>query len=141
MSLNVKRINQLADYLEAETEFQDLEAGPRNARTMTQFNMSRFEFNCGAPACIAGHACTLFRNPIRRALDLTHRNGPLYLTLDTPGMATKLLGLSHSQAGTLFTPSRLPDNFNGYNSITPKVAAAVLRHLAKTGEVDWSVSC
>lgn len=67
--------------------------------------------NCGTIACIGGWTERLF-----------------------PGVeASETLGLTGSQARALFYP-------DGHFDATPDKAVAVLRHLAETGEVDWSIA-
>lgn len=47
------------------------------------------------------------------------------------------LGISAPDARKLFVPTELLGSFT---KIKPDEAVAVLRHLAKTGEVDWSIA-
>ena len=77
--------------------------------------------NCGTVACIAGWADKV----------LTGRDPDVH----SSDYAQGLLGLSAEQAIDLFVPSDWAKN-----TITPAHAVAVLRNLAETGEVDWSVS-
>lgn len=78
---------------------------------MTGFNMA--EWHCGTVGCIGGWAEYLFADEARESLGITLR-----------------------MASDLFWP----DDVGPYVEITPLQAAAVLRNLAATGEVDWSVS-
>lgn len=86
---------------------------------------------CGTVACIAGTACALM-HPRTRAHTLVKKSSGWELCpFDEAG---EYLGLSMEDAEDLFIPGN-----EDINSITPAHAVAVLRHLAETGEVDWSV--
>lgn len=73
---------------------------------------------CGTPACIAGHV-------------VGHGHQPTW------DAARDILGLTDKQAYPLFAACPL-----GFFSEAPTNAhaAACLRHLAKTGEVDWAAT-
>ena len=75
---------------------------------------------CGAPACIAGHATWLagMWNPYGRII----------------ARAAEWLGLDKRQACPLF--EAIPQGMDDVK-LTPRDAAATLRHLAETGEVRW----
>lgn len=76
--------------------------------------------NCGTVACIGGWTEAVLGDPVR---DL--------------GKAGELLQLDPDRAGMLFCP----DGWHTDNAkFTTARAVAVLRHLAETGEVDWSVA-
>lgn len=78
--------------------------------------------NCGTIGCIAGWAASVAKGSI--------------IDDDASGdKAGKFLGLSGFQRMELFVPSGWLDN-----NVTSSKAVAVLRHLAETGEVDWSVA-
>lgn len=81
---------------------------------------------CGSVACIAGWAIALEQQAIPN------------LKEDPFVKATAILGLPSARASKLFAPE-CGDADGGYYTATPVEAARVLRHLAKTGEVDWSV--
>lgn len=90
-----------------------------------EFDMSNWglERDCGFVGCLAGHACILFRNK---------------LPATGPGIRTRaetLLGLTPETSLELFVPS--PSS--GGMQASPSEAARVLRHLAGTGIVDWSI--
>lgn len=76
---------------------------------------------CGTAACIGGHAEILF-NPSNIGGFVDN--------------AAELLGLDHDTADALFFPVYYKRR---WDRITRAKAARVLRHLAKTGNVDWSV--
>lgn len=120
-TLQVDRIRHLADVIEAQphTELND----------STGFNMSDWTHNCGTPSCICGWANHLRNESEGRTVMLA-----------SPREAGRWLGFDDDddRRYVLFKPSTIdPDN---WNAITPAHAAAVLRHLADTGVVDWSVS-
>lgn len=83
--------------------------------------------DCGAVACIAGHAALLF----------TATEGESVADdVNVEQRAMNWLGLDLDQADALFVPSRLPAGIS-YRNITAKEAARVCEHLRDTGEVDW----
>lgn len=116
--MNTDRIRQLADIIERQ---------PHTPITAESgFNMDNWTHDCGTPACICGWA-----NSVQNELNGTeHRIG-------SPMHARNWLGLTTEQGEDLFRPFGI-DNLL-WDSITPTHAAAVLRHLADTGKVDWSV--
>lgn len=80
---------------------------------------------CGTVACIGGHAEILWGGEDAE-----------YLGDDSAAAdAADKLGLDMEAAFELFYPTGIAD----YNRITAKRAARVLRRLAKTGVVDWSI--
>ncbi len=92
------------------------------------FDMGTFAENeCGTPACIAGW---LVRN---------NREEFLASDLDTTGFGAKKLSLTSNEAHRLFMFGSDMPKFSIFDANT-KQAAKVLRHLAATGEVDWSVA-
>ena len=74
--------------------------------------------NCGTVACIAGWTNAVFKNA----------------SPHTPA-AAGYLGLEADQADELFCPEGWMDG-----DIKPEQAVRTLRHLAVSGEVDWSVA-
>lgn len=98
------------------------------------FSMGRVH-ECGTPACIAGHGLALFGCKLRG------EGWGLSATDDLTLQA--MLGLSEIQTSELFEP-QLEDHGvefdagpGSFEYITSNHAAACLRHLAATGEVDW----
>jgi hypothetical protein len=82
--------------------------------------------HCGTVACIAGWA-----EAVRLNTSTFDNDGGV------PDRSQEYLGLDQDQADVLFY------GFGGWNDLTqisPDEAVAVLRHLAETGKVDWSVS-
>ncbi len=117
-TINAKRISSLALHLQGQPQ--------------SIFDMNRYRFNCGTPACIAGHACHRFMQ------------FPDYRRVRTPRQvhrtAAKLLGLTRRQARQLFTPRTRPwffFNFAPYPQVTPDDVSSVLLNLAATGQVQW----
>jgi hypothetical protein len=119
--MNTDHIRHLADVIERQPH-TDLNAP-------TGFCMTNWTHNCGTPACIAGWA------------NFVQDDGDLYL--GDISAAARWLGITRSQAGELFAPDENLCEEDGplflWSDITPTHAAAVLRHLADTGCVDWSV--
>lgn len=82
---------------------------------------------CSTVACIAGWAYSI-SHPRRNIRSLAG-------TTTISEGAAHWLGLDDDTAMDLFVPTEIYD----FATITPAHAVAVLRHLAETGEVDWSV--
>ena len=138
MNLRRENVLALADHVEglADSRYEDREG----------FYMSTLKHKCGTPACIAGWAAWLSGDRGNK-----RRHARWFRGLDGGGTlraAREWLGLdsvSHV-SHDLFTPTATYSE--GYSfqvetpdaegHITPRHAAAVLRHLAETGEVDWT---
>ena len=127
MKLNIEVINQLADVIEQCEEVEQRlhkwgMVGPA-------FNMQKAHYRCGAPACLIGHNASM-HGRTRTALF-----GNLEIADD--------LGITEKQADELTAPQHdYADYYVNPGSqgfITKDHAAAVLRHLADEGVVDWSI--
>lgn len=123
-NVNVENILKVAEYLD------DLPDPSQFSMNYYQwFNCSILAQNghaCGAPACIAGYACYVHNR--EAFFEEAHSN------------ACELFGLSFGDGNELFTPT----DHNGrarlrHYEINNKQAAQLLRHLATTGSVDWSI--
>ncbi len=146
--MNVDRINQLADYLDTDPD---------------GFRMCQYYNACGTPACIAGHTSFIFKDEARwevtipKILHMVEGDNLEYVlaleSLDNGEsivrenhyfVAQLLLDLDPDSAHDLFIPMTSQGDYSVTNKdadnyITSRHAAAVLRHLAKTGKVDWSL--
>ncbi|RUU80484.1 hypothetical protein [Mesorhizobium sp. M7A.F.Ca.MR.362.00.0.0] len=115
--MNAERILMLADVIEG------LPHGAVEDRAseapLESFNMGKW--HCGTVGCIAGWAAHVFGGQM----------------VDPAWTGRLVLGLDSDLADDLFTP---PYDYGKYDKITPKDAAKVLRNLAETGEVDWSLA-
>ena len=113
--MNSERILELADIIEAQP---DVPSG-----APAGFNMKWVHHSCGTPSCIAGWAETLEWSTGNLGQDL---------------------GVTLARADDIIMPISREAHFRaepdrpGY--ITAAHAAAMLRNLARTGEVDWSVT-
>lgn len=131
------RIKELAAHLK-KCEWSS--AGPGKAEDNSHFRLARWQFDCGAPGCIAGHAVALFGNLQRLPSD---EAGPSIFR-----QAKELLDLTAFEANRLFIPDdthssggvsfRLFED-RGLSDIAPKEAAKVLEYLAETGAVEWDI--
>lgn len=93
----------------------------------------KFVAQCGAAACTAGWTIAIFEP---RALVK-----PIGFLDNALVRAASLLSLNYDQACDLFTPmSETMRDGTEAMSAGPKQAAKVVRHLAETGKVDWSVA-
>lgn len=110
--MDVERIRELADVIERLPHTTpDADHG---------FSMEVYEHPCGTPACIAGWAAHVY-------------NVADHVFPEQNGAAA--LGMTVEEAAPLFEPL----DVCYWSEITPAHAAAVLRNLANTGEIDWSV--
>ena len=140
--MNVERILQLADTVESlepayrvtRSRLED-EDGEELTDFTNRFLMSRFRFACGSPACIAGWAAWL-ANQQKDVPGDTWDRAKKYLELDNEDMALHLFAPSPID-GVVGADMMATSNSSKF--ITPNRAAAVLRNLAETGEVDWSI--
>lgn len=104
---------------------------------------------CGTTACIAGWA-SLHVTKEGTLLSKGRTSNEIYEVadeLDGTDLSTyataaqNILGLDDDQAALLFEPMNFGDHGNhDWDEVTPRQAAKVLRHLVKTGDVDWGVA-
>lgn len=120
--MNIENIHRLADYLDTLNEVAP-----------ARFNMNQWyaEHPCGTIGCIAGHAMVLL-DP--RGAQWNWK----------PYNAAEHLGLVCNQlerSVELFTPDEdiLRECGLDYRGVRANHAAKVLRHLAATGKVDWTI--
>ena len=136
-TLNVERLNELADYIDGtkhiqfDTAFNQAVCKRTPRKPQKWFNMSAwFQVvrrknragvyqECGTTGCIAGWARQLYAGG----------KGDAFNT------AKDLLGLTWDQADDLFYTRGIRRK----SLVSPHRAAKVLRRLAKTGKVDWSI--
>lgn len=95
--------------------------------------------NCGTVACIAGYSYAI-KHPRKSAAGIIAlEDRRVALEDDTIIVeAREFLGLPREDANALFFPDDENPDLR-LDSLTVEQAVAVLRHLAETGEVDWSV--
>ena len=91
-----------------------------------EYDQSVFAHDCGAPACIAGHAVFLAESWDQVSEDEESEHL-------TPCLASCWLGLQMPEAHELFDS----DPVHLDKTPTTQDAARTLRHLAETGKVDW----
>ncbi|RWP44341.1 MAG: hypothetical protein EOR04_05310 [Mesorhizobium sp.] len=96
-------------------------------------------FQCNSTACIAGWASLVLgkNGEIRKTARTTSEVDDFY-----EDFATELLGLDYHTGMRLFEPMNvlIEHGVADWDKVTPRQAAKVLRHLARTGEVDWSIA-
>jgi hypothetical protein len=108
------------------------EAEPEIGFNMTMYvdryavsGSDRTGHNCGTTACIAGWAWHIAKGRVPdEGSYYVREEGAEFLGLEVGSRTER----------DLFCPIDVPDH-----ALTPARAAAVLRHLAETGKVDWSV--
>ena len=111
-SNNLKNIETLASTIEKQP----------NAGVLSDegFCMRTVRHDCGSPSCIKGWSDSLFGIEVHRALGINYDE-------------TELVAPENPNADFLEMDSNNP------RFISAKRAAKVLRHLAITGRVDWSI--
>ena len=128
MKLQTERINQLADRIE---QCKEVELGDYKPAMGLAFTMHSSKYSCGSPACILGHW-----NAIRDSTTTAMTR------FDYASLASDL-GITRMQAAELYAPIHCFAHFAAppreFGHITKHHAAAVLRHLADTGKVDWII--
>ncbi len=139
--MHVERIRRLADHLESLPDTHQLSMSRivETGSFASTFNMHRFVHPCGTAACIGGWAVNQMLCDVGLKRKVINQHEKVAHT------AQLYLGLDLEKANELFAPrndhaSYRETNAEGYKFITAKRAATVLRHLADTGEVDWSAT-
>jgi hypothetical protein len=134
-AVNVENILALADLLEtpqvaAHFDMQMYENLTEEGEELARRDgpVAALTASCGTTACIAGwEVARLGRADFGNAYSI----------------AMDSLGLTHSEAGSLFVPgistTEMSTGHSPYEA-DGKQAAKVLRHLAETETVDWSVA-
>lgn len=91
--------------------------------------------DCGAVACIAGHAVAYFQS-VRVLVELQTQDFEDGTDFRVFEIARKILDLEASEATRLFVPSVGVT----LDYITVDQAVTVLKHAADTGVIDWRVA-
>ena len=125
------RLLALAGHLEKceVVSFEDAYKLRADYRDIPQdsFTMQGCSYSCGAPACLVGHGLSLAKAPKHRW---------------PSDQFASIYGVDAIQVAKLFSPALMYKwdaiKFSPRH-ITPRHAAAVLRHLVNTGEVDWEL--
>lgn len=144
--LNKEKLELLASIIEKQKHNTTDEGNPRDAED--GFTMVCITHHCGTPACIAGYAYTLALNDVTeegREYCEDNRN-PYNVTSswlnDTLGPDGRTVG-DYEMLLPLFEPRTHVGKKRIYTEdwydITPAQAAKVIRHLAATDEIDWSI--
>ncbi|MBO9589572.1 hypothetical protein [Devosia sp.] len=89
--------------------------------------------HCGTTACIAGWAIAIEHQLTGESLleEITRR--PV-----VSDAAASFLGIDGHQASDLFFAGSHPEHSDNWPAISAEAAVRTLRHLAATGEVDWT---
>lgn len=96
--------------------------------------------NCGTVACIAGWAAAVnnLESKVPPNPNRTRRGeilgGDIVWAEESVQVGAEFMGLDYGQYEELFHPSEC-----NWETIDPEKAVRTLRHLAATGEVDWTV--
>lgn len=127
--MNKENIEILAKVIE--------EQKPGGYADYSGFNMSALLHSCGTPMCMAGFGAWLKQGKP----DIVYHNP--YKMWEVEDAAATFLGFGpFPKNRTAFAHPLYKLFYPGgsYYNATPAQAARVLRHLAKTGVVDWEVS-
>ena len=126
--MNVTNLQKLIDLFEGKTTIKGL-----------GFDMSVYchqDNECGTVACIAGHAMLLGRR-YKTAPKDDRVNDIDYGAFD---YAQEWLDLSFSEANMLFHGETPDDEHIPMATINTEHVVKVLKHLLRTGEVDWRIT-
>lgn len=138
--MNTEAILDLAEFIERLTLLTQTDVEDADMRSYTNVPPGRWfrmdvwltqtqhEFDCGTIGCIAGWAAWHWDMAVKKDQDRFMINDR---------SVGRVMGLSQDQTTQLFLPPSL--HGIGYKNVTPYMAGKVLRHLADTGVVDWSV--
>ena len=111
--MNIENIEKLASVIENQP---DVKYGEKEG-----FCMAGSQHPCGSPACIEGWSWEILDDGTDNALEISYSN------------ASRLMSPDNANANYMVTDPENP------KFITAKRAAKVLRNLAETGEVNWSI--
>ena len=141
--LNKEKLELLASTIEKQKHNTGNDGvNPRDA--VEGFTMVCVQHTCGTPACIAGYAYSLAVASVDdEAKDYIEHNRNWYNvasswlndTLEPDGYTR----VAYNVLTNLFEPRTHTIRTDDWYDITPAQAAKVIRHLADTGEVDWSI--
>ena len=105
-----------------------------------KFDMEEFRSHCGTAGCLAGYAVAAYEPELWKAHEFRQ---PLREIDSIESAATRLLGLSETQAAEMFYPwnAGTYELVTGYvpeaSEITPEMAARMLTHFVETKSVVW----
>ncbi|RWN60170.1 hypothetical protein [Mesorhizobium sp.] len=140
--MNITAIKNLAAFLENIPSKHDCGFNMTSYRGLASPDNSNTNvgFQCNSTACIAGWASLVLgkNGEIRKTARRTSEVDDFY-----EDFATELLGLDYHTGMRLFEPMNnliVEMDDTDWDKVTPRQAAKVLRNLAKTGEVDWSIA-
>ena len=112
-----------------------------NPDDVSHFNMARYQFECNAPSCIAGHAAYMAANDPEFAVPLpwlSAYGGEWYRGMTAHEVATEYLEMTMEDAHSLFTPDEYDEyDYESYEDIPKETAVAVIEGYINTGIVDW----
>ena len=126
-----RRLLALADHLDTCTDMSDVDDYFGDSQIVEKppafFTMESMSYACGSPACLVGHGLALA--------------GVQLPAQEPSGLFSNIYGVSYDLAGLLFAPLTLEYGWiraiGSPGHITPRHAAAVIRHLVEIGVVDW----
>lgn len=127
--MNKERILALADTIEKAANVVPTRYTNDKLIPLDSFDMGTFK--CGTAGCICGWALQVY-DPGRIG-EIMDNPGPFDRAQEWVEAGAEVLGISVDQGHVLFMPE---DYIMDY--VTAHDAAQALRHLAATGEVNWS---
>lgn len=127
--MNIERLETIAEWLEVDAPHTDGSHGFNMDGFLVDNSVDYAGRDCGTVMCIGGAAVQFFGNTSHYSVE--HE-------------AAFLLDLDKEQSSQLFYPEGLRQHFEDdlgwdWNEIKPQDAAKVIRHLIKTGEVNWEI--
>ena len=135
MKLKTENIVKLADHMsQLPPEEYD--------QSVFEIMNSRSDNDCATPGCLFGHMAFIFPKEFAEAqnlaLDQRAAYHPDLETYPIPEMGKVILGIDTPDSYKL--ADSIPEGFFFGREPYPIDAVVTLRHLALTGEVDWTVA-
>ena len=127
--MNKERLQELADHIRTTKHTRD---GTGQRKDRSCFHLAYFQFDCGAPMCIAGHCMYMHGKDVPRKF-LNERD---LLSETNLAYVARIFDLSYHLIEELCAPSCGDIE---YDAVTPKIAADVIERLIATNEVKWPV--
>ena len=127
--MNVENINKLIDHMESIPEVENINKLIDHLESIgdSEYDQRRHTFECGSPACIAGHAVYLAKGKVYDVEDC-------HISL----IAGNWLGIHMVTKQKMFCAN--PMELNRYSKTdapTTKDAVRMLKNFLETGKVVW----
>ena len=132
--MNTDDLLALAEKIEASGDLRQDDQGLFHG-----YDQSCWHHACGAPACLSGHLIDMMDgwNLVRDADGMTRVRTPDGHDVKVDVAVARILEVPRKCAVKLICPEPEPFTHEDDPGPSSAEAAAMLRHLVETGEVDW----